>query len=326
MRKWPIIFLSLLITSNFLFGQQPNIEIKGTGNNLYVEHVVAPRESLYSVSRLFNVAPRDLASFNKLTLESSLNIGQLLNVPLTASNFTQIQKASINEVLVPVFHTVAPDETLYRLGVHYNKVPLVSLKKWNHLSSDAVTVGSPMIVGFLKVDRNQSALASAKFIPAEVVKKEEPKKEQIVVAKDPEPVKKEVKEAVVEQKIEAPKETVTTVKTKPNINFDGGAFKKSFDQQSATESSDSKAGTAGVFKSTSGWQDGKYYCFYDKVSPGSFIKITDNTSGKSVYAKVLDAIPEIKQNDGLSVIISNAAAEELGASSDKFTCTITFTK
>lgn len=326
MRKWSIIVLSLLLTSNFLFAQQQNIEIKGNGNSLFLEHVVAPKESLYSVSRMFNIAPRDLATFNKLTLEASLNIGQLLKVPLSPANFTQVQKAAGNEVLVPLVHTVEPNETLYRLGVHYNKVPLGSLKKWNHLSSDAVTEGTPMIVGFLRVDKNQSALASAKFTPAEVVKNEKVKKAEIVVAKDPEPVKKEVKEAVVEQKIEAPKETVTTVKAKPNVNFEGGAFKKFYDQQSAGQSNESIAGTSGVFKSTSGWQDGKYYCFYDKVAPGNYIKITDNTSGKSVYAKVLDAIPEIKQNDGLTVIISNAAAEELGAGSDKFTCTVTYSK
>ena len=47
--------------------------------------------------------------------------------------------------------------------------------------------------------------------------------------------------------------------------------------------------------------------------PGTILKITDNSSGKSVYAKVLDAIPDIKQNSGLSVVLSNAAAEELGA-------------
>ena len=60
--------------------------------------------------------------------------------------------------------------------------------------------------------------------------------------------------------------------------------------------------------------------------PGAVLKVTDNASGKSVYAKVLDAIPDIKQNAGLSVVLSNAAAEELGAGENKFSCVLSFGK
>ena len=58
-------------------------------------------------------------------------------------------------------------------------------------------------------------------------------------------------------------------------------------------------GSGGTFKSTSGWQDGKYYCFNNDAPPGAIIKVTDNLTNKSVYAKVLDAIPDIKQKYGL---------------------------
>jgi hypothetical protein len=45
-----------------------------------------------------------------------------------------------------------------------------------------------------------------------------------------------------------------------------------------------------------------------------------------VYAKVLDAIPDIKQNSGLAIVISNAAAEELGAGENKFDCVVSYAK
>jgi hypothetical protein len=87
-----------------------------------------------------------------------------------------------------------------------------------------------------------------------------------------------------------------------------------------------ESGSGGVFKSTSGWQDGKYYCFNNDAQPGTIIKITDNITGKSVFAKVLDAIPEIRQNEGLSVILSNSAAEELGTGENRFDCALSFVK
>jgi hypothetical protein len=60
--------------------------------------------------------------------------------------------------------------------------------------------------------------------------------------------------------------------------------------------------------------------------PGTIIRVTDQNTGKSIFAKVLDVIPEIKQNEGLAIIISNSAAEELGASPEKFDCEISFIK
>ncbi len=87
-----------------------------------------------------------------------------------------------------------------------------------------------------------------------------------------------------------------------------------------------ETGNAGVFKSTSGWQDGKYYCFNNNAAPGAVIKVIDYITGKSVYAKVLDAIPDIKQNSGLTIIISNSAADELGAETPGFNCSLSYVK
>ena len=337
MTRWFIAVFFTIITSNCLFAQQNNLEIKGSGSNLFVVHKVAPKDSFFSIGRMYNVQPKMLASYNNMQFESGLSVGQDLKIPLNKNNFTQTEAATNGEALVRVYHTVEPKETLYRLGLNYNKVPLASLKKWNHLQSDAVSVGSKMIVGYLKVDKSQSLLASQTAKPvtdvAVVTKKEEKpvqKKPEVIAEKpiaikDPEPVKTEKKEINTAETNEH-KITVTSVNTKSNINFSGGYFKKLYDQQIEKKSPVNDNGSAGVFKSTSGWQDGKYYCFNNDASPGTFIKIMDNTTGKSVYAKVLDAIPDIKQNAGLSVVLSNAAAEELGAEENKFDCVVSFVK
>ncbi len=187
MTKWFVFVFFTIITSNCLFAQN-NLEIKGTGSNLFLEHTVAPKESFYSIGRLYNVSPKELASYNRLQFESGLSVGQALKIPLDKNNFSQSDAATASEALVPLYHTVQPKETLYRLGVNYNKVPLASLKKWNHLQSDALSEGSPMIVGYLKVDKNQSSLASQTVkqtvAPATVAAKAEEK----TVDKQPEPV------------------------------------------------------------------------------------------------------------------------------------------
>jgi LysM repeat protein len=329
MTRWFLAIFFTIITSGSLLAQQ-NIEIKGSGTNLFIEHKVAQKESFYSIGRLYNVQPKTLASFNHLALESGLSVGQDIKVPLEKDNFSQSEVATNGEALVPLYHIVEPKETLYRLGINYNKVPLSSLKKWNHLNSDALTEGSKMVVGFLKVDKNQSALASQVAKPViqedQVTEKPVEKKQVVVenkpIAKEPEATNV----AVTNTETNESKVPVSTVKTKSTINFSGGYFKRLYDQQIEKKSPFYATGNAGTFKSTSGWQDGKYYCFNDDAAPGTIIKITDNNTGNIVYAKVLDGIPDIKQNSGLALILSNAAAEELGAGEAKFNCVMSFVK
>ena len=109
-------------------------------------------------------------------------------------------------------------------------------------------------------------------------------------------------------------------------NFKGGLFKNDFDKQTHNASVTDETGGAGIFKSTSGWQDGKYYCLHNTATPGTIIKITSTSTGKSVYAKVLDIIPDISQNNGLLIRLSNAAATELGVSENKFDCSLSYSK
>lgn len=336
MFKSLLLFLSVL-TTNFLFAQQNHLQIKGTGSNLYLEHVVVPKESFYSIGRLYNVSPKELALFNHLKAGSGLEIGENLKIPLNKNNFLQEGKAAGNEALIPVYHNVTSGETLYRLGVNYNKVPLASLKKWNHLTSDGVSVGAPMIIGYLKVDKSLSALARRNSEAPTDVAVNEPKTEIPVSQPQVAPQKSEpVKSDPVQ---ETPKtETAPVTNSQPQTpvapvtnqnvkNSEGtGYFKNLYNQQNQQSSVVDKSGSAGVFKSTSGWQDGKYYCFNNDAAPGSILKITNNATGKTVYAKVLDAIPDIKQNSGLVIVISNAAAQELGAGENQFDCVVSYAK
>ncbi|MEO8855272.1 MAG: hypothetical protein ABI359_15925, partial [Ginsengibacter sp.] len=65
-------------------------------------------------------------------------------------------------------------------------------------------------------------------------------------------------------------------------------------------------------------------CFSNDATAGTVLKITNNSTGKSIFAKVLDTIPAIQQNEGLIVVVSNAAASELGAGDNKFDCVVNF--
>ena len=95
MTRWLLTIFFTIITSIGLFAQQNNLEVQGSGTNLYLEHTISPKESFYSVGRMYNVAPKELAAYNKVSLETGLSVGQNLKIPLDKSNFTQVQRNSL---------------------------------------------------------------------------------------------------------------------------------------------------------------------------------------------------------------------------------------
>ncbi len=326
--KYLVVFFFLL---PFATKAQNNpLILKGTAPSFYLAHAVVAKESLYSLARMYNVPPKDLAAYNKIAVDKGLSIGQSIKIPVTANNFLQSGTASADEVTIPLYHTVADKEGLYRVSLNHNKVLMADLRKWNNLTSDVLSTGTNLIVGYLKVKKAESTL-SGTTIPTKVTP--EPKNDPgppVIFDPPQPPVKNNEPKAppVSVPKADPPKPIAKNEPIQPVItkgtgdNFDGGIFKNGFKE---SEDLTKEKGTAGVFKSTSGWEDGKYYCLHNTASQGSIIKITNTATGKSIYAKVLDAIPDIKQNIGLLIRISNAAADILGVVGEsKFECTLAY--
>jgi LysM repeat protein len=332
MRKIFSVFIIFLFFYSTTSAQGQLLIVEGKSPNLYITHTVTAKENYYSVGRLYNVSPKELASYNGLTFEKGFTLGQIIKIPLAPNNFSQGVAPTENEVLLPVYHVMRSKEGLYRVSLNYNKVPLDALKKWNKLSGDAVSTGTKIIVGYLKVLKDQSPLATEglKNSPPDLTMNSIGDKKQVA-----NPVNSNEKKdvATVQESKEAKAITQEKAVDNPNnvtpsgsINFNGGKFKTLFTDQTKNRSLQNENGVAATFKTTSGWQDGKYYCFHNTAVPGTIMMITNTANGKSVYAKVLDAIPDIKQNSGLLIRISNSAADELGAIDNKFDCSISYVK
>ena len=46
--------------------------------------MVAAKENWYSIGRLFNLAPHDIANFNNMSFDKPLEVGQQLHIPLNS--------------------------------------------------------------------------------------------------------------------------------------------------------------------------------------------------------------------------------------------------
>ncbi len=342
MKKILILFLAIPF---FASAQVNPLLVEGVSPALYLVHKVAPKENYYSIGRIYNISPKEIAPFNKLSLESGLSLGQVINIPLTPANFYQSGNAEADETFVPVYYKIKEKEGLYRVAVNHNNLPLEALKKWNSIKGESVKNGTRLIVGYLKVKTELSLLAgsgtgnsigSTEIAVTEERKTVTPEVEiKPVVEKETKKTKRKEKDAVLKTVIADNNENVKPIKEAPvsetpkrvldkSSGTDG--FKVLYEQQEKNAEPVEVTGNAGVFKSTSGWTDRKYYCLYNSASSGTVIKITNPANGKFVFAKVLDLIPDINQNEGLLLVISNAAADALGATEGNFNCALKYSK
>lgn len=129
-----------------------------TGSNT---HTVASGETLYRIAKNNNVSVDDLMKWNGLS-SNSLSIGQVLKLSeeLTVSEahattevvqldttpdltVTETLETTSNETNAS--YTVVSQDTLWKISRKYNCTP-DDLKKWNGLSSDALSVGQVLKV------------------------------------------------------------------------------------------------------------------------------------------------------------------------------------
>ncbi len=295
--------IALLICFCSLQGiSQAELLVKSNEKGLYLNHTVAAKENFYSIGRLYNISPKEIAPFNNIDLNSGLSIGQTIMIPLNAANFSQ----STNKG-TPVYYIVGEGEGLYRVSTNNGKVLLADLRKWNNLGTDKIDPGQKLIVGFINATGLEGITSVAATTPKEPEVIEQPKKEE---------------SKPVVTKAAEPQRSNATAQTKQPAVSDGkgGYFKKDYEQQSMSASAGKEeTATAGIFKTASGWQDAKYYALMDGVEPGTIVRVVNPSNSKAVYAKVLGAMSGISQNKGLDVRISNAAANVLNVSdTEKF--------
>jgi hypothetical protein len=334
------LLICLIFSLSAGYSQNTSLTIEGINGKFYLVHIVVAKENWYSIGRLFNLSPREIASFNNLNMDKPLDISQKLHIPLTTGNFAQKPVKSAGESLIPVYHMVQEKEWMFKISSIYNDVPVTSLEKWNKIKRDDVKQGMNLIVGFLRVKTDLSPLAmgissnpvvgnptadiqnkSAKptDVPAQPVTKTASSNPPPTTSQTPaKSASSTVSNAAISTSTTVPSAAIPVSNTSERVNnyaithSNGGFFSIDY-----TGSGKTASGQAGTFKSTSGWTDGKYYALMNGIPVGTIIRVS-GTNGKTIYAKVLGQLPDMRESSGLLIRISNAASAELGLGEGKF--------
>ncbi|MFN8291774.1 MAG: LysM peptidoglycan-binding domain-containing protein [Chitinophagaceae bacterium] len=324
MKKMVFSLCLFFFHAGVLLAQKGDLIVKSGDNGLYLEHKVAAKETFYSVGRLYNLHPKSIAAFNKLDMNKGLNIDQKIRIPLLDTNFTQHSNTG-----TPVYYKVEEKEGLLTVSKKNRNVSLANLRSWNNLTGDMLKKDQKLIIGFLQTKEMKQVTVS-NTLPATqdppVVKKEEKTEATVPPVTPAEEMSKKEEKKIAEEEEKAEKKEEKSAappvvkETRKPVAEGQGYFKKDFEQQvKVSPVMKEETVTAGIFKTTSGWEDAKYYLLIDKVQPGTIVKVVNPANNKSIFAKVLGEMAGIRQNEGYNIRISNAGAAALDITEqDKF--------
>ncbi|MDX5477743.1 MAG: LysM peptidoglycan-binding domain-containing protein, partial [Cyclobacteriaceae bacterium] len=112
-----------------------SIGIEKVGDKTFIIHQVDQGETLFGISRRYQVAISDILQSNE-QLQDGLKMGQRIRVPY-------ITKAAIPEG--SQLHKVAQGETLFSISRQYG-VTVGDIMKWNNLQGNDLSVGQALVI------------------------------------------------------------------------------------------------------------------------------------------------------------------------------------
>ena len=312
-------------------------------------HVVGPKETLYGISKKYAVTVAQLKTWNDLRSDNIHENQKLIIIPQTKEQAARnIAEPEIKTPEKPAAVTVqqsVPKQAeskpvAAKTQEKQTKIP-AQQQTAKQVETKAVVATKPtekqatpsaqqqatkLVENKAPVSNSAFAKQTTNPIPQEIPVVTETKTAAIPVQKDPVqqtaiPEKKE--NANTATKIALPIVSSENTEVEEDANFnvknigDEGYFAAQF-QKGKNELS----GDASVFKTASGWLDKKYYILINSIDAGTIVKI--NYNRKTVYAKVLGPLPDVKEDFGLILRMSNAAASVLGAPDTKFAVSINY--
>jgi len=273
---------------------QAKLLVLGKCPECYVQYRLKPGETLETISALVGIPPAQLKAYNKISSGISEAAPSSIRIPISAGNLIT------DKTPLPVFHVVEKGDNLYRLNLQYFKPGIPRIKEWNQLKSETLKDGDMVVVGYLTGNEQPTNTPSTAALPK-------------MVASTPVPAAPAAVEA-------APVKQVVAI---PQVSAAEGYYAAQFSAALPAQQLLEISGTAGLFKSITGWGDKRYYVLMNEVVPGSIVRITVDQV-RYICARVLGPIPDNKPNKGLLVRLSNAAAAALGVSEMMFTVTVNY--
>ncbi len=316
-------FFSCIITAIFFVNN-------AAAQTTPITHTIKKGETLSALARQYKTTVGDIMRLNGMNSNSKLQIGQTVKIPTTTSEVSKkevvkpqpiIKQPETSASITDVTYKVLKGQSLYGIAKQF-KTTEAQIIAWNNFPNDKIRAGQTIIVGKEAIEKSTIPVSpklqttkqvedNKTVITTPSVTQQTPKTEELTVLNagsakvTPTPVVKSELSPI----------TASNKYVETEGYFAGYFNYKNRDLTST-------AGDAAIFKTTSGWTDKKYYVLMNDVNQGDIVRITANN--KTICAKVLGPLPDIKEDNGLLLRVSNAAAAILGIEDAKFNVSVNY--
>ena len=122
---------------------------------LSYSHIVRPKQTMYAISKYFNLDINSLYTVNGMTSSDMISPGQVLIIPLDLNNID-----TKYDIGTPIVYLVRPKETLYRISKIYFDQEVSELVERNNLSGFNLDVGKKLIIGYLNTNKPSNEIST----------------------------------------------------------------------------------------------------------------------------------------------------------------------
>lgn len=135
MMKRSLVLFFLLIGIGVAYAQPGDVEIKERNGKQFYIHVVQAGNTLWGLQTLYKVPADEIIQHNQ-GVESKLDIGQLIWIPVTEANSVKTE---------PVYHTVEKGQTVYGIAQQH-KTTVDELLRLNPTAANGISTGQKLLV------------------------------------------------------------------------------------------------------------------------------------------------------------------------------------
>ncbi len=283
-------------------------------------HTVAAKETMYSISKMYNVSIDDLRKWNNLS-DNTLSIGQQLVVgktpavevrPDPARTIPQSQDTpTVASVPASGVHTVGTKETLFSIARQYG-LSVGQLRAWNSLEGDDLKVGQ--VIRLTETKTDQPA--------APVVAQQETRQEPVESRREPQRADETPVQSTQPSQPSQPSPSAKT--TQPTQPAPSGTQTIRISESMKNSDEVIEAGLAELIEGTEG--NRKYLAMHRTAPVGTILKVRNEMNNREVFVRVMGKLPDTAVNDKLIIKLSRSAYDRLGAIDPRFRVELTYYK
>ncbi|HNP19937.1 MAG TPA: LysM peptidoglycan-binding domain-containing protein [Fulvivirga sp.] len=347
--RWTLVVIFCAFQLNGFAGSMSmdSVGIEKKGDQSYIQHVVAEGETLYSVSRRYNVPIYKIIESNPPT-EFGLEVGKIILIPIIKKEVkkVEIMKPQVDKPVVTAneIHIVEAKQTLFSISRMYG-VTVADIKEWNNLSGNELEIGQRLVI-------KKGVTPSATMEESKpTVVTEDNDKIHVVSASETlysisklyevsiDDIKKwnrlignEIsigQQLIVGKNIRTDTKSIDTSKVvviKPEVSDKSSAIDTAkYNIKPETRTNFEETVESGLAEQIEGTTSSrKYLGMHRKAKVGTIMKVKNEMNDQEVFVRIIGKLPDTGVNKNVVIKISKAAYDRLGAIDPRFRVTISY--